>query len=308
MRISTTWSHQQGVNALLEQQIKLNQSQISLSSGKKYLAPSDNPNAVTKLVDLQQNIKVNEQYQVNIGSARQRLELQESALTNVTDTLQRIQELTTQGLNGINTPEDRKAIAAEIDQLKDHLFGIANTKNANGEYLFSGYKSDKPAYSYDPSTTDIYSFDGDTNRRSIAIGPDRTVTDGDPGENVFGLIVDTSVTPLTPGSITNVFQAIDKISTDLKANTPDSKSLGDLEKALDRISVIRSSTGARLNALDDQENLNADYILDHQITASEIGDLDLAEALTKFNSQQVALQAAQSAFSKVQNLSLFNYI
>jgi flagellar hook-associated protein 3 FlgL len=60
--------------------------------------------------------------------------------------------------------------------------------------------------------------------------------------------------------------------------------------------------------LDEQENLNADYILDNQSTASEIGDLDYAEALSKFNIQQLSLQAAQQAYVKVQNLSLFNYL
>jgi len=42
--------------------------------------------------------------------------------------------------------------------------------------------------------------------------------------------------------------------------------------------------------------------------ASEIGDLDYAEAISQFNLQNVALQAAQQAYTRVQNLSLFNYL
>ncbi|OAI12833.1 flagellar hook protein [Methylomonas lenta] len=302
MRISTSWNQQLGVNAMLDQQSKLSQTQLKLSSGKKYLTPSENAVAATGLIDLQQNIKENQQYQRNIGVARQRLSLQESSLQNATETVQRIRELAVQGLNDSNTPENRKQIAIEIDELNKQLLSIANTQNANGEYIFSGYKSDTPPFSNQLG----YSYNGESaSWRSVEIGPNRTVTDGDPGDEVFGIVLTGS---LTPGNIDNVFQAVGQLSNDLKANKPDSNSLADLDAVLKRFEITRASTGARLNALDNQENLNADYILTNQSTASEIGDLDYADALSKFNLQQISLQAAQQAFTKVQNLSLFNYL
>ncbi|WAR44014.1 flagellar hook-associated protein FlgL [Methylomonas rapida] len=305
MRISTSWSHQLAVNAMLDQQAKLSETQLKLSSNKKYLTPSENPVAATSLIDLEQNIKESEQYQVNIGAARQRLGLEESSLSNATDALQSIQDLALRGLNGSISPENRKQIAEEIDLLKDQLLGIANTKNANGEYIFSGYKTDQKAFTHDDSVPPVYTYQGDTNQRKIEIGPDRQVADGDPGNEVFGNILPD---PLTLGSIENVFQAIETLSAGLKNNTPDPASLGDISKALERFSTVRASVGARMNALDVQENRNADYILDNKSTASEIGDLDYAEALSKFNLQEIALQAAQQAYVKVQNLSLFNYM
>jgi len=305
MRISTSWSHQLAVNAMLDQQAKLSETQLKLSSNKKYLTPSENPVAATSLINLEQNIKESEQYQVNIGAARQRLGLEESSLSNATDALQSIQDLALRGLNGSISPENRKQIAEEIDLLKDQLLGIANTKNANGEYIFSGYKTDQKAFTHDDSVPPVYTYQGDTNQRKIEIGPDRQVADGDPGNKVFGNILPD---PLTPGSIENVFQAIETLSAGLKNNTPDPASLGDISKALERFSTVRASVGARMNALDVQENRNADYILDNKSTASEIGDLDYAEALSKFNLQEIALQAAQQAYVKVQNLSLFNYM
>ena len=150
----------------------------------------------------------------------------------------------------------------------------------------------------------VYAYQGDNNQRRIAIGPDRQITDGDPGEQVFGIISGST----TPGSISNVFEAVAQLSSDLKADAPDTGSLADLDQAMERFINTRASVGARLRALDDQENLNADYILDNQATASDIGDLDYAAAISKFNLQQISLQAAQQAYTKVQGLSLFNYI
>lgn len=303
MRISTSWSQQLSINAMLNQQVKLSEAQLKLSSGQKYLKPSENPTAVTGLINLQQNIKENEQYQVNIGMARQRLGLQESTLDNATDTLQRIRELAVQGLNDSNNAENRKQLAFEIDELNKHLLSLANTQNANGEYLFSGTKSDVPAFSNGVSG---YSYDGEPDsQRSIAIGPNRTLTDGDAGNAVFGEI---TAGVLTPGNISNIFQAVEQLSLDLKSNQPLANSLTDIDEAMKRFEVTRASTGARLHALDNQESLNADYILDNQATASAIGDLDYAEAISKFNLQQTSLQAAQQAYTRVQNLSLFNFI
>ncbi|OAI28858.1 flagellar hook-associated protein FlgL [Methylomonas koyamae] len=301
MRISTSWNQQLGLSAMLDQQSKLNETQLKLSSGKKYLNPAENAVAATSMLNFEQNIKENEQYQTNIGAARQRLGLEESNLANATDVLHRIRELTVQALNDTNTQTNRQQIAMEIDELNKQLLSIANTKNANGEYLFSGYASDRQAFTDTPD----YAYQGDANQRHIAIGPNRLVTDGDPGEAVFGTI---QLAPLSAGSIDNVLQAVAQLSSDLKSNTPNKLSLDDLDRALVRFDNVRASAGARLNALDDQENLNADYILDNKSTASDIGDLDYAEALSKFNQQQIALQAAQHAFTKVQNLSLFNYI
>ena len=310
MRISTSWNHQLGVNAMLDQQAKLSEAQLKLSSGKKYLTPAENPVAATSLIDLEQNINENEQFQVNIGTARQRLGLEEAGLANATELLQKIRELTVQGLNDSYNATNRKQIALEVGQLNQQLQTIANTRNANGEYIFSGFASDKPAFSYDAGTA-TYTYGGDPSLtpRNIAIGPSRVVSDGDNGEAVFGSI-DPAAPPLTPGSnaTVNILQAVAQLANDLNANTPNSNSLTDLDNALVRFDTIRASVGARMKALDDQENLNADYILDNKKTASAIGDLDYAEAISKFNLQNVALQAAQQAYVKVQNLSLFNYI
>jgi len=62
------------------------------------------------------------------------------------------------------------------------------------------------------------------------------------------------------------------------------------------------------NALDNQEGINGDAILNMKTVLSATEDLDYAEAISKFNLQTVSLQAAQQAFTQVKKLSLFNYL
>lgn len=294
---------------MLDQQSRLNQTQMQLSTGKKILAPSDDPAAATRIIDLNQSIKQTEQYQGNIDAARQRLSLENGVLQNATDILQRVNELGIQGLNATNSPDDRRAIAVEMEELNQQLIGLANTRNANGEYLFSGFKSATQPFSKDTINAGAYSYAGDTNSRPIQIGSDRQIADGDPGINVFG--IPTGPLPATvpaPGSITNIFEAIDKFATDLKSNTRNPASLDDISKSLNRILTAQSSVGTRLNALDNQEGNNADFVLDMKTVLSATEDLDYAEAISRFNLQTVSLQAAQQAFTQVKKLSLFNYL
>lgn len=298
---------------MLTQQSKLSQTQMQLSSGKKILTAADNPAAAARIIDLNQSIDQTTQYQSNINAAQQRLELEDSVLTNAGNVMYRIKELSVQGLNASNSQNDRITIAKELEDLNGELLNLANTKNANGEYIFSGFKTDTPAFSKDTTTNSTggsaYIYSGDTHSRIIQIGIDRQVTDGDPGINVFG--APTGSPPATvpePGSITNIFEAIDKFATDLRANEPDTNSLNDFDASLEKMLTAQSSVGVRLKALESQQGLNEDYALNMKTVLSGTEDLDYTEAITRLNSQTLSLQAAQQAYTQVKKLSLFNYL
>ena len=139
MRISTAYPQQFNVNSMFDQQAKLNETQLKLSSGKKYLTPAENPSAAAYALGFQQSINETLQYQENVDAVSQRLALEETSLSSAIDTLQRLKELGLQGVSDSgNSTISRNAIASEFDQLNEHLVGLANTRNANGEYIFSG--------------------------------------------------------------------------------------------------------------------------------------------------------------------------
>ncbi|NOS73432.1 MAG: flagellar hook-associated protein FlgL [Methyloglobulus sp.] len=309
MRISTSWANQSSVNAMLDQQSRLQQTQMQISTGKKILTPSDDPVAAAHIIDLNQTLKQTEQYQSNINYARDRLTMEEGVLQGATDILQRIYELGIQGLSDTNTPTSRNAAAVEMESLNKQLVNLANTKNANGEYMFSGFKSNTQPFSKDASNPGAYVYSGDVNTRPIQIDAVSQVADGDPGSSVFG--IPTGASPATvplPGAIANVFEAIDKFATDLRANAPTKASLDDISKSLDKIVTVRASVGTRLNVLDRQETINSDAILNTRTILSNTEDLDYAEAITKLTQQSASVQAAQQTFAQVKKLSLFNYL
>jgi flagellar hook-associated protein 3 FlgL len=81
-----------------------------------------------------------------------------------------------------------------------------------------------------------------------------------------------------------------------------------IDNALGRVLEVRSSIGARLQALDAQESINEDYNLQIKTTLSGIEDLDYAKAVSELNLKLTGLEASQKAFTRVQNVSMFDYI
>lgn len=87
-----------------------------------------------------------------------------------------------------------------------------------------------------------------------------------------------------------------------------SAALNGIDAGLNKVLDTRASVGARLNALDEQDNLQRKFIVDTQSSLSNIQDLDYAEAISRYTQQNAVLQASQMAYAKVQSLSLFNYL
>ena len=127
----------------------------NLSTGKKFLKPSDDPLGVSKSLRLNTDISTMSQFKRNVEDSQSWLGTTETATDNMIDVLQKVRELTVKGANGTNSPAERGAIASEINLLKDQLINIGNTSYA-GSYIFSGYKTDKPLLKSDGT----YDLDG----------------------------------------------------------------------------------------------------------------------------------------------------
>jgi len=86
------------------------------------------------------------------------------------------------------------------------------------------------------------------------------------------------------------------------------RSVSELTSAQENMAISLGSIGAKLNNLERQQDINADYRfrLDQLLSGEE--DLDYAKAVTQFNAEMVRLEATQASFAKVAQLSLFQYI
>jgi flagellar hook-associated protein 3 FlgL len=182
MRISSTEQFQQGIDSILNQQAKLNQTQLQLATGKKVLKPSDDPAVATQLLNLSSLKANNLQYDRNINTALNELELQESVLASSGNVLQRVRELVIQANNATQGSETRAAIADEISNLADELLQLSNSKSPSGEYIFAGYNSRTPAFAKSGAG---YVYQGDQGQRLLQVSEDTQLAVRDNGADVF---------------------------------------------------------------------------------------------------------------------------
>jgi flagellar hook-associated protein 3 FlgL len=84
--------------------------------------------------------------------------------------------------------------------------------------------------------------------------------------------------------------------------------LNGIDQAMGRVLEVRANVGARLNAMQSQENINEALSIQIKEILSGVEDLDYSEAVSRLNLKLTGLQASQKAFTRVQDISLFDYI
>ena len=117
MRLSTLQSYNKGLDSILNNQRAVNKTQQQVSTGLRVLTPSDDPIAATKILQLQQDQALRDQFSKNMTGAEGRLKLEETQLGSITDNLIRVRELTIQAGDGAYSLTDRQAINFELKEL-----------------------------------------------------------------------------------------------------------------------------------------------------------------------------------------------
>jgi len=183
MRISTLFFNLRGVNEILQNQEDLSQTQIQIATGKRILSPQYDPAGAARVVDLEGFLRENEAFQSNIQFAESRNRLEETALLSSKNVLQRARELVVSSANSTISGPQRSAISQEMAQLTEEIFRLANTKDSNNEFLFSGSLGNTQPFSNNGAG--VFSYNGDETRRNLQVGAARRIQDGDPGSDVF---------------------------------------------------------------------------------------------------------------------------
>jgi flagellar hook-associated protein 3 FlgL len=183
MRVSTLQSFNKGLNSILDNQTQVNKTQQQVSTGRRVLTPADDPIAATKILQLQQEQALRDQFGKNMTGAEGRLTLEETQLAGITDNLTRLKELTIKAGDGSQTISDRQAIAAEVREILGATVDLMNSKDAGGEYLFGGFKGGVEPFQQNASGR--YDYVGDEGQRFLSIASSTNVATGDNGKALF---------------------------------------------------------------------------------------------------------------------------
>lgn len=183
MRISTLQAFNNGVTGIQRNYANATRTQEQISTGNRILTPADDPVASVRLLQLEQQQSVLGQYNSNLTAAKNSLTQEEVTLNSVNTVLQRVRELAVQAGNGALDPQDRKAISAELGEREDELLALMNTRNARGEYLFSGFQGKTQPFVR--GSDGSYSYQGDEGQRKLQIASSLNIPISDNGKSIF---------------------------------------------------------------------------------------------------------------------------
>ncbi|MEK5230800.1 flagellar hook-associated protein FlgL [Lysinibacillus sp. FSL K6-0232] len=284
---------------------KMSKYQDMLTSGMKITRPSDDPVVAVKGMGYRVDLDRNAQYQRNLREANTWLDTTDEALDQVGSALKRVKELIVQAANDTNTADDRQKINAEMEQLREQLRDIANTR-AGDNYIFSGTHTNEPLYidktgPQNPAVStgrdksiEINVFDG--------ISMNINTSGADLFENVDAFM--SQVNTLLQSGATG-----EEISGALGLDITDGvNTIPGLDSVYADTLTLRAEVGARQNRVELMENrLEIQEVnVTKQMSANE--STDYAKTITDMVTQDSIHQAALSVGARIIQQTLVDFI
>ncbi len=289
-----------GIESALD---RLDTTQQELSSGKSINQPSDNPSGTALTLQLNNDLSNLTSYNNNVTDGTGWTTAQTSALSDITNAVQRVQELVQEAANGSENQQDMSSAADEVNQLIDEIKQDANTQY-DGQYVFSG--SATTTQPYQSGSNDTYA--GNSNSVSRQIGPGTSLTVSADLSGVLGNGQTVSGQPAGDGQLLNTLR---NVVDDMQSGNTGSLSgtdLTDLGNNLNSLLGLSADVGSTTDRLQMASSRIESLQNSATDTLSNTQDADMAQTEINFSTQQAALTAALQAGASIVQESLMNFL
>lgn len=306
----------QALSSIETASTRMTAAQEQMTTGRRINRPSDDPTGTTVALKARTGITQQTQYQRNAQDGLGWLSTVDTSLQQANSLVNRAYVLAVQGANtASNGSTAESALADEVDQIKQSLMGIANTKYL-GSPVFGGTTTGGSAFALsttqatdangapitDASGNPVYAvqYAGDTGSVSRRVGDNTVVRVDSSGTAAFG----------DPSTGSSVFDELDKLSAALRSGDNDAISAGitSMQTAMSNLSAASADEGARMNQINSAVSVSQDSTLALQKTQSDVEDVDVAQATINLQTQSTAYQAALMAVSKTSQRSLLDFL
>lgn len=280
---------------------RLTKTQREISSGERITKPSDDPFGTGRTLQLSAELEGFKQYKENVSDGNGWVTATETALSQISEVVQRARELLVQGGNDSNGQVAREGIAAEIEALTEAVKQEADV-TYDDRYIFAG--TETATRPYELGENDEYSGNEGSIVRVIGTGVSLQVN-----VNIQSLLGEGA------GAEDNkLLDVLRDIATDLRGGTEaNSEALRgtDLERLsnnLDELTRVRAIVGATTNRLS-TAGMRLEQLEESSLTQlTSVRDTDMAEALVNYSTEQNAYEAALKAGATIIQPSLLDFL
>jgi flagellar hook-associated protein 3 FlgL len=269
-----------GIQKQSELSTLIGKTQESIASGKSFSRPSEAPSSWLEISSLGRKAAIEDSWLNNIGRAAIMAQQAESSLDTIASGAIRAKELVILANNSTLSATDRDVIALELESLRDQFKQLVQAKDSYGGDLF--HTGDPIKMRVDTNVLVTPS----PNLQSVALS-----IDVDGGTSDLDTIMDDMINAVRTGT------TADRATQ-----------LGRTDSLVNHFSSLIANQGLLVNRLDQQE----DRLQKSQLTSTErrsvLENTDVTEAISRFQSLLVNLEAAQRLYAQSNSTSLIRLI
>jgi len=303
MQISSYSTYAIGSFDMDNLQSSIQQLQEQLDTQQRVNVPSDDPVAATQILQLDQSSGRNSQFISNSQQAGSSLSFIDNSMMSASSLLSSMVSLAVQAGSGTIDASQLQMMQQQVNQDFNQMIGYANTTNGRGEYLFGGNQVGNPPFTADSNMNTTYN--GDTGERVVQITDSSQVPVTQVGSQVFGN--STSPTAMFD-SIQQLSQLLGQSTKPANFSTQISGIISSLENAQTQLQDSQATVGAAEQQNTAVQSSDQNQTTLYQTAINNLQQLDLPQAISDYQMAQTSLQYSQLTYSKVTQLSLFNYL
>jgi flagellar hook-associated protein 3 FlgL len=297
LRVTSNTVNRSAMEGLQANLARLQQTQEQLSSGRRINRMSDSPVDAAAAMRLRAEQAANEQLGRNLEDGLNTLGAADQTFTSMSALVIRVRQLVVSGLNSTNGPSERATMAAEVDQLKDALIDLANTKYL-GRPIFAGTQ-DVPA-AFD-TTTGQYLGNGEAVQRSVS-------ADGSARLEVTVTGAATFSTLFSDANAAGILSRITAALRDPNGPAALNAELSNLDAASETMQNARSLVGTRFNRLLNIQSAGETRLDAVTANLAIAENIDLPKTIIDLQIQTTSYQAALGAAAKIIQPSLLDFL
>jgi flagellar hook-associated protein 3 FlgL len=307
MKISTSQYFTTMNNLMSEQHAKISKLQAQLSVGKKNVTPSTDVKATTASLKLSEVISGQRDDITNLQSVNAGYKEEEATMMAMTNMIMRMQDISISGASDTYTSTDLTIFAVEVEGYMDDIRGLANSKDSNGHFMFSGTKATTMPFTKQADGTVIYN--GNQTEPKLELDSGYKLPLSISGNKLAGVIERKNALGVVTSRV-DMFKVMQDFVTGLKADdrTAVGAAIDELRSVQNNLGINLVDNGLRQNLVNQREEIAEGKIIIYKGLLSDAQDVDYATAITQLSSDMLALEAAQSTFAKVSQLSLFSFL
>ncbi|MFX4083583.1 flagellin [Sphingobium yanoikuyae] len=291
--IGTNSSALRATNASAASSKALSTAMERLSTGKRINSAKDDAAGLAIASTMTSQIRGMTQGVRNANDGISLAQTAEGALSEIGNMVQRMRELTVQGLNGTNDDKAKANIQSELDQLAGQITDTLKNTEFNGTKLFDGSKASVTiqagANASDSIDLALGKLVEDTDLAELV--------DFDTGKAAFSLVAKAAVVGVDANSNGDYTDAGD-VAPEAAVTAVTEEILAKFDTGLQKLANNRADLGAVQNRLESTVNNLTNNITNLTDAKSRIEDADFSTETTALAKAQILSQASTAMLAQ----------